>query len=123
MTGLGISTDTEMKFVDLILLATGIFTISWMVSVLVFIEVSGNYLERKMKQDALNQARWDRGIGTRYNMYAMVLVANTAAKVSPIDDQAVLKYARKVDRVLAFWTVISFIGAMFFCVFFYFLSN
>ncbi|QLE84484.1 hypothetical protein FLM48_04895 [Shewanella sp. Scap07] len=96
-------------FEDWYLLFSGLFFVSWLVSFLAFTIFSGRYLEKMMAKEQQSIPSWDSGVGMRYGMYAMVLVFNKAAVRSPIDDAAVLKYARPIDRFLAIWTMDSFI--------------
>ncbi|WDE03696.1 hypothetical protein SG34_020255 [Thalassomonas viridans] len=51
---------------------------------------------------------WDKGIGARITMYAMVIVAKKAAHVSPVSDQLILRYARKKDWYLAVFFLSSY---------------
>ncbi|QLE84487.1 hypothetical protein FLM48_04910 [Shewanella sp. Scap07] len=105
-------------FEDWYLLFPVLLLISWSVSFLAFTIFSGRYLEKMMAKEQQSIPSWDSGVGMRYGMYAMVLVCNKAAARSPIDDAAVLKYARPIDRFLAIWMMSSFVILMLIALFY-----
>ena len=77
------------------------------IATLFFIRVSGKHIEREMKKEGLLPPEWDSLMGLRYGWYAFVIARNTVSPISMIDDEAVLRFARKKDRYLAFFFVIS----------------
>ncbi|CCN70505.1 hypothetical protein VIBNISFn118_220014 [Vibrio nigripulchritudo SFn118] len=84
----------------LILLAGTLFFIMGIACIL-FCRISVKHIDSKMNENGISPPAWDRGIGARSIMYAMVLSSNKIAKVSPVDDEAILKNSRKKDAVLA----------------------
>ena len=72
-----------------------------------FIRISGKHIEREMKKEGKLPPGWDSTMGLRYSFYAIVLVRNSIAPMSFVDDEAVLRHARKKDKHLALFFVIS----------------
>jgi len=77
------------------------------IAVFCFIRISGKHIEREMKKEGKQPSDWDSIMGLRYHSYAITLVRNTVAPMSFVDDEAVLRHARKKDRYLALFYVIS----------------
>ena len=74
-----------------------------------FIRISGKHIEREMKKEGVLPPGWD---GLRYGFYAITIVRNSIAPMSFVDDEAVLRHARKKDRYFALFLVISSIVLM-----------
>jgi hypothetical protein len=79
----------------------------WCFSTFLFSRISVKHIEREMAKEGIGPPAWDKGIGGRITMYAMVIVANKAAKTSPVEDEAILRHTRKKDRKLAFFYTIA----------------
>jgi hypothetical protein len=79
----------------------------WCFSTFLFSRISVKHIEREMAKEGITPPVWDKGIGGRITMYAMVIVANKAAKTSPVEDEAILRHARKKDRKFALFYTIS----------------
>jgi len=77
-----------------------------------FIRISGKHIEREMKKEGKLPPGWDSTMGLRYGFYAITIVRNSIAPMSFVDDEAVLRHARKKDRYLALFLVISSIALM-----------
>jgi len=88
-----------------ILLVIALF--AWGIATFLFSNITVKYLEREMAKEGILPPVWDKGIGGRIIMYSMVIVTNKAAKSSPIDDEAILRYIRKKDKKLAFIYIIT----------------
>lgn len=72
-----------------------------------FIRISGKHIEREMKNEGKLPPGWDSTMGLRYSFYAIVIVRNSIAPMSFVDDEAVLRFTRKKDRYLAYFFVIT----------------
>ncbi|WDE05443.1 hypothetical protein SG34_000385 [Thalassomonas viridans] len=72
-----------------------------------FIRISGKHIEREMKNEGKLPPAWDSTMGLRYHFYAIVIVRNSIEPMSFVDDEAVLRFARKKDRYLAYFFVIT----------------
>ncbi|MFT4906087.1 MAG: hypothetical protein ACI978_000144 [Oleispira sp.] len=77
------------------------------IATLLFSRISVKHIEREMAKEGIAPPVWDKGIGGRIIMYAMVIVANKAAKTSPVEDEAILRHARKKDYTLSMFLIIS----------------
>ena len=110
----------EITTEEIFYLIGGISFLVWCFATFLFSRISVKHIEQEMAKEGIEPPVWDKGIGGRITMYAMVIVANKAAKTSPVEDEAILRHARKKDRKFAlFYTVsmlCSFITA--FAVFF-----
>ncbi len=79
-----------------------------------FRKVSVDFIEAKMAEDGKSSPLWDKGIGARIGAYAVLLVTGRASKQSIIDDYAILEHARKKDRRIAFFFLVTFSVSMLF---------
>ena len=79
----------------------------WAIATFLFGRISVKHIEREMAKEGIEPPVWDKGIGGRITMYAMLIVANKAAKTSPVEDEAILRHARKKDRKFALFYTIS----------------
>jgi|TARA_B110000211_G_scaffold178214_1_gene201475 hypothetical protein len=77
------------------------------IATLIFSRISVKHIEQEMVKEGIEPPVWDKGIGGRIIMYAMVIVANKAAKTSPVEDEAILRHARKKDYILSMFLIIS----------------
>ena len=93
--------DFLMLTILLTFLLTAIATFS-------FSRISVKHIENKMAEEDALPPEWDKGIGARITMYAMVIVAKKVAHVSPVNDQLILRYARPKDWYLAVFYLGSF---------------
>lgn len=73
----------------------------WCLTTLLFGRISVKHIEREMKKEGILPPVWDKGIGGRIIMYAMVITAKKAVKKSPVDDEAILRHIRPIDKKLA----------------------
>ena len=80
----------------------------WGISNFLFGRISVKHIEREMAKEGIEPPVWDKGIGITGIMYAIVIVSNKAAISSPINDKAVLRYARNKDWSLAVFYLVSF---------------
>ena len=89
----------------------GIIAISsifiWGIAILLSGQITVKHIEQEMTKEGIAPPVWDKGIGGRIIMYAMVIVANKAAKTSPVEDEAILRHARKKDYTLSMFLIIS----------------
>ena len=90
------------------LLSSGVLFFLWAIAVFCFSRITMRYIENKMARKGELPPEWDKGIGARITMYAMVIVVKKAMKVSPVNDQLILRYARKKDWYLAVFFLVSF---------------
>ena len=97
----------EITTEEFFYLIGGISFLVWCFATFLFSRISVKYIEQKMAKEGIEPPVWDKGIGGRITMYAMVIVANKAAKTSPVEDEAILRHARKKDRKLAFFYTIA----------------
>jgi hypothetical protein len=72
-----------------------------------FGRISVKHIEREMAKEGIEPPTWDKGIGGRVTMYAMVIVTNKVAKSSPVNDEAILRHTRNKDKQLALLYTIS----------------
>jgi len=83
------------------------------IATFLFGRISVKYIEGEMAKEGIESPVWDKGIGARLIMYAMVIAANKSATQSPVDDESILRHTRKKDKNLAwffiFTTVIMFL--------------
>ncbi|XPF93560.1 hypothetical protein ACM9HF_16260 [Colwellia sp. RE-S-Sl-9] len=66
-----------------------------------------------MVKEGILTPEWDKGIGGRIIMYAMVIITKKAAKTSPVDDEAILRHTRPKDYTLAAFLIVS--SVFFYC--------
>ncbi|WDE11847.1 hypothetical protein [Thalassomonas haliotis] len=97
----------EITNEDWFFICIGIMFFITAIATFCFIRISGKHIEREMKREGKLPPGWDSTMGLRYGFYAIVLVRNSVAAMSFVDDESVLRYARKKDRFLAFFFVIS----------------
>ncbi|WDD99063.1 hypothetical protein [Thalassomonas actiniarum] len=98
-----IEVTTELLFV----IALTIVFFVMAIATFCFIRISGKHIEREMKKEGKLPPGWDSTMGLRYGFYAITIVRNSVAPMSFVDDEAVLRHARKKDRYLALFLVIS----------------
>jgi hypothetical protein len=79
----------------------------WVIATFLFGRISVKHIEREMAKEGIEPPTWDKGIGGRVTMYAMVIVTNKVAKSSPVNDEAILRHTRKKDKQLALFYTIS----------------
>ena len=89
---------------------SGIFL--WAIATFCFSRMTVKYIENEMAKKGELPPEWDKGIGARITMYAMVIIAKKAKRVSLVNDQLILRYARKKDWYLAVFFLSSFIVLM-----------
>ena len=87
-----------------------------------FIRISGKHIEREMKNEGKLPPGWDSTMGLRYSFYAIVIVRNSIAPMSFVDDEAVLRFTRKKDRYLALlnvitWSAFMIVGLIIYCLY------
>jgi len=92
----------EITTEDWFFVCIGVMFFITAIATFCFIRISGKHIEREMKKEGKLPPGWDSTMGLRYGIYAIVLVCNSVAAVSFVDDISVLRYARKKDRYLAF---------------------
>lgn len=111
-----------MELKDIILLIGGIPTITWLVSTLLFTRTSMKYIERKLFEEGIEVPWWDqRGWGFRVSTFVTLVASGKPSKHQLLADDAILKYIRSYDRILARIVVISFILFMIFAAIHYFM--
>ncbi|WP_281556826.1 hypothetical protein [Thalassomonas sp. RHCl1] len=103
-----------MNLYDCLMLSILLLIFLIAIATFCFSRISVKYIENKMAKEGELPPEWDKGIGARITMYAMVIVAKKAADVSPVNDQLILRYARKKDWYLALFFLGSFVA--FICV-------
>lgn len=79
----------------------------WGITTFLFRHISIKHIENEMAKEGIEPPVWDKGVGGRIIMYAMVIVANKAAKHSPTDDVAILRHTRIKDKKYALLYVVS----------------
>ena len=111
----------EITVEDTLYLFEGVSFLVWCLATLLFSRISVKNIEQKMTKEGIEPPVWDKGIGGRITMYAMLIVANKAAKTSPVEDEAILRHARNKDRKIALFYTISMLCSFIiaFAVFFY----
>jgi len=60
-----------------------------------------------MKKESILPPDWDSMKGLRYGWYALVIVRNSASPISMVNDEAVLRLARKKDWYLAIFYLVN----------------
>ncbi|WDE00747.1 hypothetical protein [Thalassomonas actiniarum] len=90
------------------LLCGGALFFLWGIAVFCFSRITVRHIEDNMAKKGELPPEWDKGIGIRLIMYAMVIVAKKAEKVSLVNDQLILSYARRKDWYLALFFLVSF---------------
>jgi len=91
------------------LLSGGVLFLLWGIAVFCFSRITVKHIEDNMAKKGELPPEWDKGIGVRLTMYAMVIVAKKAAKASPVNDELILQYARKKDWYLAVFFLVSLV--------------
>jgi hypothetical protein len=92
----------------------------WGISVLLFGRITAKHIDREMAKEGILTPEWDKGIGGRIIMYAMVIITKKAAKTSPVDDEAILRHTRPKDYTLAAFLIVSSVFFFAVLVIFYF---
>lgn len=59
------------------------------------------HIEKKMREEGIHEPLWDKGLGIRINMYAIVIRRQKPAKATIVNDEAILRHARPIDLLLA----------------------
>lgn len=101
-----------LSFISFFLLAINIFA---------FGRISVRHIEREMEKKGLQPPFWDKGMGIRLSMYAFTIIRGKADNSLLIDQQSIIKHARKIDWYLAIvlmatitmLLVLAFIGYFF----------
>jgi hypothetical protein len=88
------------------------FFITFLISSLCFTRITMKHIEKKMRDEGMNEPSWDKGLGIRISMYAAVIRRQKPAKASIVNDEAILRYARPIDLYLARIMHTSFIITM-----------
>ncbi|WP_157577533.1 hypothetical protein [Shewanella waksmanii] len=100
----------EMTNLDITFLSIFVLLIfSWCISTVVFHRLSIKRIEREMAIEGIELPGWDSGIGMRFSMYAIVLIRNKADNQAFVNDKAILKFSRPIDRVFAGWMLLSLV--------------
>ncbi|WDE03692.1 hypothetical protein SG34_020235 [Thalassomonas viridans] len=73
-----------------------------------FGRISVKHIEQEMAKEGKLPPEWDKGIGARITMYAIVIVTRKIVDNTLINDELVLRYARKKDWYLAVFFLGSF---------------
>lgn len=94
--------------------------ISFLISTLCFTRISMKYIEKKMREEGIYEPLWDKGLGIRVSMYGKVIRRQKPAKATVVNDEAILRYARPIDLILARAMHYSFIIIMTLAVYGYF---
>ena len=79
----------------------------WGAAILLFGSISIKHIEREMAKEGLEPPVWDKGIGGRLMMYAIVIVTNKVSEHSLVNDSAILRHTRTKDYSLAVFLLIS----------------
>ncbi len=75
--------------------------VSFLISALCFTRISMKHIEKKMREEGIHEPLWDKGLGIRINMYAIVIRRQKLAKATIVNDEAILRHARPIDLFLA----------------------
>ena len=73
-----------------------------------------------MREEGIYEPLWDKGLGIRINMYAIVIRRQKPAKATIVNDEAILRHARPIDLVLARAMHYSLVAMMIFATYGYF---
>ena len=84
-----------------------IISFTWGAAILLFGRISIKHIEREMAKEGLEPPVWDKGIGGRLMMYAIVIVTNKVSEHSLVNDSAILRHTRTKDYSLAVFLLIS----------------
>ena len=101
-------------------LLAGPSIITFLISALCFTRISMKQIEKKMREEGIYEPLWDKGLGIRINMYAIVIRRQKPAKATIVNDEAILRHARPIDLVLARVMHYSFTITMILAVYGYF---
>ncbi|WDE06959.1 hypothetical protein SG34_008745 [Thalassomonas viridans] len=82
------------------------------ISTFCFFRISGKFLEREMKKEGILPPDWDSLMGLRYCWYAFAIIRNSVSPVSMVNDEAVLRLARKKDWYLAIFYLVTLYSFM-----------
>ena len=85
----------------------GVLFFMWAIAIFLFGRISVKYLEHEMAKEEIEPPAWDKGIGGRIMMYAIVIVTKKASRHSLIDDEAILRHTRQKDYHLAVFLITS----------------
>jgi hypothetical protein len=97
----GLSSENWMAIIG------GIVLLIWSIAIFSFGRITVKYLEQEMLKEGINPPTWDKGIGGRIIMYAMVIVTKKSSQHSLINDEAILRHTRKKDYNLGVFFIIS----------------
>ncbi|MEZ7275905.1 hypothetical protein [Pseudoalteromonas sp. 68 DY56-GL68] len=79
--------------------------------VVLFTRISIKYINKQMLNDSVTPPLWDKGIGASAPFYAMAIFFKRSRLPTPIfDGRLIAKYARSVDKVLAFLHLFTMTG-------------
>ena len=95
----------------------------WAIAVFMFNRITVKHVDTEVKKAGIPLPSWSESNGLAEVMYTIFIATNRAAKVSPINDEAVLRFARKKDRYLAIFNLLSASLFMFIAVINSFLSD
>ncbi|TMP07597.1 hypothetical protein CWC11_06065 [Pseudoalteromonas sp. S3178] len=100
-----------MPILEILLYSTIFFFFYLMIMAVLFPRVSIKYIDNKMILDGISSPSWDKGIGASAPFYAMAIFFKRARKPTPLfDGSHVAKYARPIDKFLAFLHLVSTTG-------------
>lgn len=71
------------------------------ISTFSFARISVRHIEREMAKEGREPPHWDKGLGARLTMYAITIIMGKSHHSLLIDEESILKHARKTDRYLA----------------------
>ena len=97
-----------MNLINFLMLSFGVTIFVWAIAIFCFSRITVKFIETEMAKEGSLPPDWDKGIGARFIMYAMVIVAKKTARVSPVNDELILRHARKKDWYLAILFLTSF---------------
>ncbi|WDE06960.1 hypothetical protein SG34_008750 [Thalassomonas viridans] len=100
-----------MNLFEFLILTGTLSFLLFAIAIVCFIRISGKHIEHEMKKKGIALPCWDGVMGIRFGMYAIAIVRNSISPMSMVDDASILRFARKKDRYLAMFYVIS--GAIF----------
>lgn len=100
-------------FSEEFLLFTGaILFFTWGLLGFLFRKISVEYIEEQAMEDGVLPPWWYESLDSRVIVYTMVLVRGRARHPDLMDDDLILKYARKKDWYLAVSYQLTFIASL-----------
>lgn len=90
-----------------------LFMIMTFLFAVLFTRISIKHINKNMEKEGVYSPNWDKGIGASAPFYAMAIFFERSRVPTPLfDGRYIAKYARPLDRFLAFFHLITTMGLL-----------